>query len=598
MGKRLLQMLVENKTGEYKLDELSKRCISLTKDKEDLNGQYQKSKLAVAKLESLCRELQKHNRLMKEECDHRTKVEEAKRQELSAKFQSSIGEITNQMQDNHSKNQQLKTDNAELASKLKGLVDQYEMREQYVEKVIKHKQVENQLLEAKLAQQSLIVNEEREQALKEKQKLLQESLAYQKKCEQLVKDEAELKMQLSMYTEKFEEFQKTLTKSNEVFGTFKKEMDKMTKTIKKLEKETIMWKQKWEKSNRSLLDLAGDNKKKTDELQKLKQKNLQLESLCRALQTERKQLLNHALPSTAERATPIHNELEPEESNDNPESDQLIQNQENDVSDVESDRLAGENRLCNDNVCVEGNGIPSKNGNTNLRPVESASCAQHIVERTESEHTEAAENEDSSIKIYKETELEHAKKSGEANEHVARPEDETSLNSGDHREDSIVLENALVTAGSYANGIGDKNAEVNGNEHSPGSEDEYALRTGDECSEETRKKLAHATEDEHDDGIGQKCAREIHDKHDQENESEHAEGNCNELADGTGNEQVGQPNSRDTSTEEIVEDNQSVIERKTAENVKEKCKDEDTEDDRQPEQTNHVDDTREKSLSS
>ena len=35
------------------------------KDKEDLNGQYKKSKLALTKLESLCRELQKHNRLMK-----------------------------------------------------------------------------------------------------------------------------------------------------------------------------------------------------------------------------------------------------------------------------------------------------------------------------------------------------------------------------------------------------------------------------------------------------------------------------------------------------------------------------------------------------
>ena len=53
---------------------------------------------------------------LQEECDHRTKVEEAKRQELSLKFQSSIGEITNQMQDNHSKNQQLKTDNAEYVS--------------------------------------------------------------------------------------------------------------------------------------------------------------------------------------------------------------------------------------------------------------------------------------------------------------------------------------------------------------------------------------------------------------------------------------------------------------------------------------------------
>ena len=67
-----------------------------------------------------------------------------------------------------------------------------------MDKVLKHKQIENQLLEAKLAQQTLILNEEREQALKEKQLLLQESLEYQKKCEQLVKDEAELKLQVSI----------------------------------------------------------------------------------------------------------------------------------------------------------------------------------------------------------------------------------------------------------------------------------------------------------------------------------------------------------------------------------------------------------------
>ena len=83
--------MVENKNSEYKIDELSKRCslvgingeskficvlwrflnvyvmhkFQLMKDKEDLNGQYKKSKLALTKLESLCRELQKHNRLMK-----------------------------------------------------------------------------------------------------------------------------------------------------------------------------------------------------------------------------------------------------------------------------------------------------------------------------------------------------------------------------------------------------------------------------------------------------------------------------------------------------------------------------------------------------
>ena len=99
---------------------------------------------------------------------------------------------------------------------------------QQFEKIMKHKHLELQLSEAKLAQQEVAAAEDKENSLAERQYLLAETLEQQKRCEQLTMHEADLRGQLSLYSEKFEEFQQTLTKSNEVFSTFKKEMDKVS----------------------------------------------------------------------------------------------------------------------------------------------------------------------------------------------------------------------------------------------------------------------------------------------------------------------------------------------------------------------------------
>lgn len=65
------------------------------------------------------------------------------------------------MQENYKANQQLKNENNDLAARLKGLVEQYEVREEHVEKVFKHKQLELQLAEAKMAQQHLQFDEDK-----------------------------------------------------------------------------------------------------------------------------------------------------------------------------------------------------------------------------------------------------------------------------------------------------------------------------------------------------------------------------------------------------------------------------------------------------
>lgn len=290
LARKYVQLAADQKSTESKLEEVDNKHNKVKRERDHLQAEYNKLMIAKAKLESLCRELQKHNKQIKEETQRRAEEEDRKRKELSQKFQSTISDITAQMADNHKRNQQLKQDNNDLAQKLKGLVEQYEVREQHIEKVLKAKQLELQLCEAKLQQQNIIVQEEMENHLREKHSVLEESLGYKKKCEELLRTEAELRAQLALYTEKFEEFQTTLTKSNEVFATFKKDMDTMTKTIRKLEKESNMWKNRWENTNHSLLQMVDERTQNQQTIGGQKSKIEKLEKLCRALQMERKTL--------------------------------------------------------------------------------------------------------------------------------------------------------------------------------------------------------------------------------------------------------------------------------------------------------------------
>ena len=53
-----------------------RRTLAALKEKEMINGEHQKALLAKSKLESLCRELQKHSKMIKEEA--KMLIEEAK----------------------------------------------------------------------------------------------------------------------------------------------------------------------------------------------------------------------------------------------------------------------------------------------------------------------------------------------------------------------------------------------------------------------------------------------------------------------------------------------------------------------------------------
>ncbi|XP_051520106.1 alpha-taxilin-like isoform X2 [Myxocyprinus asiaticus] len=288
--KKYAELLEEHRNARKQMRALQKKQTQLIQEKDHLRNEHSKAILARTKLESLCRELQRHNRTLKEDGVQRARLEEEKRKEVTSHFQVTLNDIQAQMEQHNERNANLRQENMELADKLKKLIEQYELREEHIDKVFKHKDLQQQLVDAKLLQAQVLHKDSEDRHQKEKEFLLKEVAESQRMYELMKQQEVHLKQQLSLYTEKFEEFQNTLSKSNEVFTTFKQEMEKMTKKIKKLEKETTMYRSRWESSNKALLEMAEEKTLRDKEFESLQVKVQRLEKLCRALQIERNEL--------------------------------------------------------------------------------------------------------------------------------------------------------------------------------------------------------------------------------------------------------------------------------------------------------------------
>ncbi|XP_057684291.1 alpha-taxilin [Corythoichthys intestinalis] len=288
--KKYAELLEEHRNRQKQMRALQKKQTQVVAEKDSLRSEHSKAILARSKLESLCRELQRHNRTLKEEGIQRTRLEEEKRKEVTSHVQVTLNDIQVQMEQHNERNASLRQENAELAEKLNKLHEQYLLREEHIEKVVKHKDLQQQLVDTKLQQAQELLKESEERHNTEKHFLLQEALESQRMCELMNQQEGHLKQQLSLYTEKFEEFQTTLSKSNEVFATFKQEMEKMTKKIKKLEKETAMYRSRWESSNKALVEMAQEKTVQDREFDALQGKVQRLEKLRRALKLERNEL--------------------------------------------------------------------------------------------------------------------------------------------------------------------------------------------------------------------------------------------------------------------------------------------------------------------
>lgn len=158
---------MENEKQLKKLQQTQKQFDKVVetvhKEKEQLQQEYNKTILTKSKLESLCRELQKQNKSIKDESFSRIREEEEKRKETQNKFQKSLNEIQVLMSENNDKNLKLKADNQEMTDKFKFILEQYELREQQMEKINKQMDLVQQLSEAKIAKAEIEAQAEREQ---------------------------------------------------------------------------------------------------------------------------------------------------------------------------------------------------------------------------------------------------------------------------------------------------------------------------------------------------------------------------------------------------------------------------------------------------
>ncbi|XP_037602462.1 taxilin beta b [Sebastes umbrosus] len=288
--KKHAELLEEHRSDQKQLKVLQKKLLQVMKEKDQLQSEHSRAVLARSKLEGLCRELQRHNKTLKEETLQRCREDDLKRKEITTHFQGTLSEIQAQIEEHSNRNTKLCQENSDLAEKLKGLISQYDQREANLEKVFKHRDLKEKLLETKLTQANMILHETEEKHKLEKELLLKQAAAYKMKLKVMKEQESDTKIQLDMYSKKFDEFQGTVSKSNSVYTGFKQDMDKMTKRMKKLDKECQSWKTRFDSCNKSLLDMVSDKAIKEKEFELINIKNQKLENLCRALQEERKSL--------------------------------------------------------------------------------------------------------------------------------------------------------------------------------------------------------------------------------------------------------------------------------------------------------------------
>ncbi|KAG7465716.1 hypothetical protein MATL_G00156460 [Megalops atlanticus] len=284
------ELLEEHRAEQKQLKALQKKLVQVMKEKDQLQGEHSRAVLARSKLEGLCRELQRHNKTLKEETLQRCREDDLKRKEITTHFQSTLTDIQAQIEEHSDRNTKLCKENSDLAEKLKSLIAQYDKREENLEKVFKHRDLQQKLAETKLQQANLLLKDAEEKHKIEKEHLLKQAAEYKLQVKLLKEQEKEMKVQLAMYSEKFEEFQGTVSKSNGVYASFKQDMDKMAKKMRKLEKEANAWKSRFEGCNKALLDMVEEKTLRDKEFELFTVKTQKLEKLCRALQEERKDL--------------------------------------------------------------------------------------------------------------------------------------------------------------------------------------------------------------------------------------------------------------------------------------------------------------------
>ncbi|KAJ6325410.1 hypothetical protein OIU76_012486, partial [Salix suchowensis] len=148
------------------------------------------------KLESLCRELQRQNKMLMDECKRVSTEGQHLRLDLSTKFQDAIKDVSNRLEEQKEESLTQLRENEMLRKKLKEFADQYAISEQQNAQKLKQKSLELQIADLKIKQHE-------EKLVQEKSQMK----IYAEQVSQLLATEKNLRLQLTADGDKFQQFQ-------------------------------------------------------------------------------------------------------------------------------------------------------------------------------------------------------------------------------------------------------------------------------------------------------------------------------------------------------------------------------------------------------
>mmetsp|Transcript_32112 Transcript_32112/g.44518 ORF Transcript_32112/g.44518 Transcript_32112/m.44518 type:complete len:411 (+) Transcript_32112:80-1312(+) len=273
----IVPVISDAKLAARELQAVQRSVEILSKEKEKILGELSRVNALKGKLEALCRELQKQNKLIQDESKRASQDEQAKREELSTRFQETVTEINTRLESQGEDRSKQVDENEALRLKLVEFAERLDARE-----ALHLEEAKAKGLEAQLAGKRL----EQERAMHQETQI--KAKTYAQQAVLMKETEVELRSQLNTYRDKFGDFESMIKSSHEAFTTFKTDIEKMSKRIKKLESEKAALVRKTQASDVAVIDLVSEKASLEKAKASLETKNTRLQALCRELQTERK----------------------------------------------------------------------------------------------------------------------------------------------------------------------------------------------------------------------------------------------------------------------------------------------------------------------
>ncbi|KAL2040177.1 hypothetical protein N7G274_007080 [Stereocaulon virgatum] len=277
LQKKYTDLLADMKRVDRENAKNKKRSEQLQKEKDKSTSELSRTNTLKDKLEKLCRELQRDNKKLKDEQKKIEDSERRSREDFSDRTESLFWDVNESME--RTENPDSQKSNVELdevfRQKFKSFVEQYELREIHFCSLMRTKECEIQLSQAR-------AEEHRKRAETETAK----SRTLSAQVNTFSQTESELRSQLNIYVDKFKQVEDTLNNSNDLFMTFRKEMEEMSKKTKRLEKENLNLTRKHDLTNRNILEMAEERTKANKEIETLRKKNNTLESIVRRMQDQ------------------------------------------------------------------------------------------------------------------------------------------------------------------------------------------------------------------------------------------------------------------------------------------------------------------------